>query len=198
MTADRTRMLNVPNTLTLLRILAVPFFLSFLAEGSYDTAFVVFVAAGVTDAVDGAIARLTDTRTDLGAHLDPLADKLLLVSSFITLGILGLVPIQLMILVIVRDAVILGGFLLSAAVVGQSMEMAPSVWGKLTTFLQILTVSLVLIDRTSWLSVPARAQVTVFLMTAILTVISGIGYVIDGIRWYNAVGPNGAAPPATQ
>ncbi|RMF25614.1 MAG: CDP-alcohol phosphatidyltransferase family protein, partial [Deltaproteobacteria bacterium] len=131
-------MLNIPNTITLMRLFAVPVFLSLLADGDYRLALIVFVIAGLTDAVDGAVARLTDTRTELGAHLDPLADKLLLVSAFITLGILGAVPVQLMIVVIVRDTVILGGFVLSAIVVGKSITVAPSVWGKLTTFFQIL------------------------------------------------------------
>jgi cardiolipin synthase len=68
--------LNIPNTITLLRIVAVPFFLSLLVEGSYRAALVVFLAAGISDGIDGAIARLTNARTELGAHLDPLADKL--------------------------------------------------------------------------------------------------------------------------
>ncbi len=107
-------MLNIPNSITLLRILAVPIFLSLLVDGSYAMALAVFVVSGISDAVDGAIARMTDTRTELGAHLDPLADKLLLVSSYVALGILGLVPTQLMITVILRDIVILGGYIFTA------------------------------------------------------------------------------------
>ena len=77
-------MLNIPNALTFLRILAVPLFLSLLADGRYQPALIVFALAGLTDALDGAVARLTDTRTELGSYLDPFADKLLLVSAFIT------------------------------------------------------------------------------------------------------------------
>jgi len=179
--------LNVPNTITLLRIFAVPVFLSLLADGDYQVAVIVFIVAGLTDAVDGAVARLTDSKTELGAHLDPLADKLLLVSAFITLGILGAVPVQLMITVIVRDTVILGGFVLSAIVVGQSIRVAPSVWGKLTTFAQIVTVSLVLVSLAEWLPVPPLLLSVLFLATAFLTFASGIDYVVYGVRWYQSI-----------
>ncbi len=170
-----------------MRLFAVPVFLSLLADGDYRLALIVFVIAGLTDAVDGAVARLTDTRTELGAHLDPLADKLLLVSAFITLGILGAVPVQLMIVVIVRDTVILGGFVLSAIVVGKSITVAPSVWGKLTTFFQILSVSLVLVARSRWFAIPHPTMPLVFVLTGLLTFASGVHYVVYGIRWYQAV-----------
>lgn len=185
-------MLNVPNSITLLRIFCVPVFLSVVSREDYRLALVIFVIAGITDSIDGAIARLTNTRTDLGAHLDPLADKLLLVSSYIALGILGAVPIQLMILVIVRDTVILGGFLLSGALVGRYMEMAPSAWGKLTTFLQLLTVTSVLLVRGLWVSVDASILTAVFLLTGVATVISGVDYVLQGARWYQE-----STPPAS-
>ncbi|RMD85439.1 MAG: hypothetical protein D6815_01880 [Candidatus Dadabacteria bacterium] len=182
----RTDLLNVPNTITLLRLFAVPVFLSLLAEGDYRLALLVFVAAGLTDAVDGAVARLTDSRTELGAHLDPLADKLLLVSAFITLGVLGAVPVQLMIIVLVRDAVILGGFILSAIVFGKPVRVAPSVWGKATTFFQIVSVSLVLVIRTGWYEVSEPLLSAVFLITGLLTFLSGAHYVIYGVRWYQS------------
>ena len=83
------------------------------------------------------IARMSNMRTELGAHLDPLADKLLVVSSFIALGIMGLVPRPLMIIVIMRDIVILGGYVTAAVVTASPMEMKPSLWGKATTFSQI-------------------------------------------------------------
>ena len=177
-------MLNIPNTLTLLRILAVPVFLSLLVDGTYGAALIIFFAAGVTDAVDGAIARLTDTRTELGAHLDPLADKLLLVSSFIALAVLEAIPLQLMITVIVRDTIILGGFITTAVVVGQSMEMAPSIWGKLTTFLQLLTVCTVLLGLAEVFVLPPAGRGMLFGATALASFVSGAGYMLEGIRWY--------------
>jgi cardiolipin synthase len=179
---------NLPNVLTLLRIVAVPIFLSLLVEGEHDAALVVFVAAGITDGIDGMLARMWHQRTELGAHMDPLADKLLVVSSFIALGIMGLVPRPLMIVVITRDVIILGGFLLTAAVVGKTMEMKPSVSGKLTTFTQLLTVSLVLLDLSKWADVPRLVLNFVFIATGIAGFISGGGYVLRGMRWYAASG----------
>jgi cardiolipin synthase len=178
--------LNLPNTLTLFRILLVPLFLSLLVQGNVRTALVVFVAAGLTDAIDGALARLMNSQTNLGAHLDPAADKLLLVSSFIALGFLGKVPLPLMIMVIMRDVVILGGFLLSAVLTGKTMAMRPSVWGKLTTFVQILTVALVLLAASEWVAVPVIVLSVAFVATGALSVVSGVGYVADGIRWYQS------------
>ncbi len=191
-------MLNLPNTLTLFRILLVPLFLSLLVQGSVRMALVVFVTAGFTDALDGALARLMNSQTNLGAHLDPVADKLLLVSAFIALGILGEVPLPLMIMVIMRDVVILGGFLLSAVMTGKSMAMHPSLWGKLTTFVQILTVTLVLLAASRWVAVPTVVLSGVFLATGALSVISGVGYVAEGIRWYQTApwtSQAGVSPP---
>jgi cardiolipin synthase len=179
-------LLNLPNTLTLFRILLVPLFLSLLVQGNVRTALVVFIAAGLTDAIDGALARLMNSQTNLGAHLDPMADKLLLVSSFIALGFLGKVPLPLMIMVIMRDVVILGGFLLSAVLTGKSMAMHPSLWGKLTTFVQILTVALVLLAASEWVAVPVAVLSSAFVATGALSVVSGVGYVADGIRWYQS------------
>jgi cardiolipin synthase len=186
--------LNIPNTITLLRIVAVPCFLSLLVDESYRAALAVFLAAGISDGIDGAVARLTDARTELGAHLDPLADKLLLVSAFVTLAILGLVPVQLMIIVIVRDIVILGGYVTNAVVTGRPMEMRPSVWGKATTFLQILTVVLVLIRAAGLIAIGPIVLPAVFVLTAAACFVSGTGYVIDGLRWYNAVTQESTKP----
>jgi len=180
--------LNVPNLLTLLRILSVPVYLSLLVDGSYRTALLVFAVAGLTDALDGAIARLTDSRTELGAHLDPLADKLLLVSSFIALSILGLMPVQLMIIVIVRDVVILGGVILTSVVLGGTPGMSPSVSGKVTTFLQLLTVALVLIDVAEVLEIDEVLLWVVYAATAVACFVSGAGYVVAGSRIYQSAG----------
>jgi cardiolipin synthase (CMP-forming) len=188
MSSDNTQLINIPNVLTLARILAVPLFLSLLVEGENDAALTVFIAAGLTDAIDGMIARMWRMKTQLGAHMDPLADKLLVVSSFIALGIMGLVPRPLMIVVIMRDVIILGGFLLTAALVGKSMEMAPSLWGKATTFTQLLSVTLVLIDLAQWFDVPTTVLQVVFVATGITSFVSGTGYVIRGMRWFAASG----------
>lgn len=179
---------NIPNILTLLRILAVPLFLSLLVEGENNLALIVFLAAGLTDAIDGMIARMWNLRTELGAHMDPLADKLLVVSSFIALGIMGAVPRPLMIVVILRDVIILGGFLLTAALTGKSMEMNPSMAGKLTTFTQLLSVTCVLVDLAQWFDVPTGALNGIFVATAVASVVSGGGYVLRGMKWFSTSG----------
>jgi cardiolipin synthase len=177
-------LLNVPNTLTLLRILAVPLFLSLLVEGKHQAALIVFIAAGVTDGIDGLIARMYDLRTEIGAHLDPLADKLLVVSAFIALTIQGAMPRPLMIVVLTRDVVILGGYLMTAAVVGKPMEMAPSIAGKLTTFTQLLSITLVLFGLADWWQVAPTALNALFVTTAAASFVSGSGYVLRGLQYY--------------
>jgi phosphatidylglycerophosphate synthase len=101
---------------------------------------------------------------------------------------MGLVPRPLMIVVITRDVVILGGFLLTAALVGKSMEMAPSIWGKLTTFTQLLSVTLALVDLAQWIDVPSVVLNTVYIATGVTSIVSGAGYVLRGMAWYAASG----------
>src|SRR5437879_13047400 len=104
--------MNLPNALTVLRILLIPFFIGFLTYGHYLWALWTILVAGITDILDGVIARMANQRTKLGAYLDPLADKLLLTSAFVTLAILHLVPIWVAIVVLSRDLIIVAGTLL--------------------------------------------------------------------------------------
>src|SRR5262249_11681629 len=128
---------NIPNFLTLLRLAAIPLFLILLEDFRFTEALAVFVAAGVTDGLDGAIARMTRTKTTLGAYLDPAADKMLLVSAFIALGFMHEVPRWLVVLVIMRDAGIVLGYFLLFTLAQQPMEVRPSVSGKASTVLQL-------------------------------------------------------------
>ena len=102
--------MNLPNILTLIRILLIPLFIIFLISKSFQGALIIFVIAGITDALDGFIARIWHQHTDLGSYLDPIADKLLLASAFITLAILGIVPYWLTVIVMSRDILIATGF----------------------------------------------------------------------------------------
>src|SRR2546422_2678730 len=104
--------MNLPNALTVLRILLIPFFIGFLTYGHYLWALWTILIAGVTDILAGVIARMANQRTKLGAYLGPLADKLLLASSFVTLSILHLVPGWVAIVVVSRDLIIVAGTLL--------------------------------------------------------------------------------------
>ena len=104
----------------------------------------MFVAGGITDSLDGAIARLTDSKTEFGAILDPLADKLLLLSSFCVLAFMDRVPSWLTVLVIIRDVILMGGYFTLFVVSGERMAVRPSVIGKATTFFQLASVTVVL------------------------------------------------------
>lgn len=136
---------HIPNLITCLRFLLVgPFLLALLNE-NYLLAFILFLLAGITDALDGLLARLFNWTSRFGAIADPLADKLLLMSSFITLYLLGFIPIWLMLVIVGRDIWILIGVLSYRCLVGR-IEVAPSSISKVNTFFQILLVPLLLIN----------------------------------------------------
>ena len=101
--------MNIPNSLTILRILLIPCYIGLLIYGRFDQALIVLLVAGLTDALDGAIARMKNQHTRLGAVLDPLADKLLLTSGFITLSLIHLIPLWVTILVVSRDVILMLG-----------------------------------------------------------------------------------------
>lgn len=189
-TAERAEVLsssilNLPNLLTLLRIGAIPLFLILLTDQRYTEALVVFVVAGVTDSLDGAIARLTNSHTTLGAYIDPLADKLLLVSSFIILAFLGFVPRWLAILVVSRDVIILVGFAVLYFITGHSITVRPTLIGKVSTFFQLLTVTLTLIalHNPAW-RFPLLWHASLILAGGTVT-LSGGQYLSRALWWLN-------------
>ena len=177
--------LNLPNFITLLRIGAIPIFLIFLTDARYTDALIVFILAGVTDSLDGALARLTNSHTALGAFIDPLADKLLLVSSFLILAFLGHIPRWLAILVISRDVIILIGFAVLYFITGHSIAVRPTLVGKVCTFFQLLTVTLTLVrlHNAAW-QFPLLWQVTLVLAGCAVTV-SSFQYLSRALWWLN-------------
>jgi cardiolipin synthase len=185
-------MLTLPNFLTLLRIIAVPAFLILLAGHRYGAATILFVLAGITDAVDGVIARLTDSKSDLGAALDPLADKLLLVSSFVMFTWLGVVPPWLMILVLTRDVVILGGYL-AIYFMSTPMQVDPSLIGKVNTCMEMITILFALGTVARPDIAMALPNLVVWYVTAATIAVSGVHYVYAGLLWYQR---QSSAPPA--
>src|SRR3970040_334956 len=126
-------MLNLPNFLTLIRILTISFFLLYLSYHRYGEAFVVFVIGGVTDFLDGLAARLMKQQTSLGAFLDPIADKLLVTTSFLALGASGGIPMWLTVVVVSRDALILVGYGIIRFLVEERIKFRPSLIGKCST-----------------------------------------------------------------
>jgi cardiolipin synthase len=188
-------MLNLPNFLTLVRILTIPVFLILLMSGRPGAALVLFIFGGVTDALDGAIARLTDSKTELGAVLDPLADKLLLLSSFCVLALLGAVPNWLTVLVIIRDVILLAGYFTLFVVSGERIAVRPSVIGKATTFFQLASVTVVLIGFVWPGAAPAGVRTTLFLLAGTTTTVSGLHYMVRGLSWLQQRGTPAAPGP---
>ncbi len=136
-------MYNLPNLITLSRILMIPFFVNFLVYKYYGYAFAIFLLAGISDGLDGFIARSSKQKTKLGTFLDPMADKLLLTTSFITLTIIHLIPVWITIIVISRDVIIIIGALM-LILFQDELNVSPSFTGKATTLFQILYIVLLL------------------------------------------------------
>lgn len=174
--------MNLPNLITLGRLLCVPLAVWLVLANQLAAAFWLFVAAGLSDAIDGFIAKRFDQRSRLGALLDPLADKALLVSMYVTLGIDGDLPNWLVILVVFRDVLIIGGFLLVSAL-AQSMRWEPLAVSKLNTALQIGLIALVLARLGLGMTDFGIAKGLVYAVAA-TTVISGGGYLV---RWARAL-----------
>jgi len=171
---------NFPNLLSFARLLSVPLIMWLVLDGQMTLAFWLFVAAGVTDAIDGFIAKHFNAKTDLGSFLDPLADKALLVGIYLTLGWLGHIPIWLVILVAFRDLTIVGGALLEQTLT-QSFKSQPMMVSKINTTLQIALAALVLARLGLGFHDWGITGVLVFAV-AITTVLSGLTYLIEWTR----------------
>lgn len=132
--------MTIPNFISIIRLALVPFIVWTLLEGRFTQSFVLFVIVGVSDGVDGFIARNFNQRTELGAYLDPLADKVLLIAMFIVLGYLEIIPVWLAIAVVTRDIMIASGVLVAFAI-GNPVEMKPLFVSKANTAVQIVLVA---------------------------------------------------------
>ncbi|MSP67467.1 MAG: CDP-alcohol phosphatidyltransferase family protein [Alphaproteobacteria bacterium] len=172
--------MNLPNLLSLARLLSVPVLVWLIMVGQMQAAFWLFVAASATDAIDGFIARRFGSRTVVGAYLDPLADKALLTAVYISLGHEGWISLWLVILVVFRDIVIVGGVLLYQ-LLAQSIELQPMRISKINTAAQISLVTVVLASL--GLSLPDVGLVPILEpVTAATTVVSGVWYLVDWTR----------------
>jgi cardiolipin synthase len=167
------------------RILLVPIVVWAIASGAMWVAFLLFLAAGVSDAIDGFLAKRFQMTTMLGAYLDPLADKALIVSIYLTLGINGFIPRWLVILVVSRDILIVGGIMLSW-VVGSPLKIRPLLVSKLNTVAQILFACVVLGSLGFNLQVDMLTLVLMGLVTA-LTLLSVAAYLAEWGRHMNSI-----------
>jgi cardiolipin synthase len=170
--------INVPNTVTLLRILLTPLFAICLIKHLLSLALLVFAMAAVSDSLDGLIARLFRQKTSLGAYLDPAADKLLLATAFVTLAIQELIPSWLAVIVITRDVLIVFGIALFI-ITRREFRPEPSILSKTTTVAQLASVLAVLVGYQS----PRIAQVQgpLFWLAAGITIVSGFQYIYRGL-----------------
>ena len=171
--------INVPNLLTIVRILLTPLFVIVLLKDLFGPALLIFSLAGVSDALDGFIARYFNQRTTLGAYLDPIADKLLLVSAFVSLAILKIVPGWLTVIVISRDVLIVMGIAIFT-ITEKPYKIKPSIISKITTVAQITTIILALVNI--GFAGYATLMGALFWVTAGLTTISGLHYIYFGMN----------------
>lgn len=167
-------MANIPNFITLGRVILVPIVFWLMLTGELKVAFVLFVIAGVSDGVDGYLAKRFGWTTELGAYLDPLADKLLLVCIYIALGVAGHLPLWLVIAVVSRDVLIVLGVMLSW-LLANPVHIHPLVVSKLNTVMQIVLAAVVMADQGFGLGLDVVRQVLVW-TTALLTLASLAAY----------------------
>jgi cardiolipin synthase len=174
-TTRLNRFRTAPNLLTLLRICLVPFSAAAILEGHYALSLGLFVTAGLTDALDGTLARVLKQRTMLGQYLDPVADKLLLSTLFLVLTHQKLIPIRVTALVFGRDVGILVVAAILYAAVGRR-EFGPSIFGKANTLVQVSAVMAVLLHQITPAGWILAVRTVSLDATMVLTVVSGLHY----------------------
>lgn len=165
---------HLPNTITIARIALAPVLILLLKNEKYVAALMIFIIAGLSDALDGYIAKQYNLVSRLGAILDPLADKILLVSAYIMLSILGPVPFWLVLSVVFRDLLIVSGYLIYTSLIG-AVQMRPSYLSKLNTFMQILLIVAILTQLAFAVFYPVFTDVLIFAVL-FTTVASGLHY----------------------
>ena len=176
---------TAPNLLTLLRICLAPFLVAAILESRFALSFGLFLVAGLTDALDGALARVLKQRSQLGEYLDPVADKLLLSTLFVVLTHMGLIPARVTVLVFGRDVGILVVSAILYAAVGRR-EFIPSLLGKANTLLQVSAVAAVLLYQLNTAAWVAEVRMLTLDGTMALTVISGLHYAWTASRRVDA------------
>ncbi len=170
--------INLPNTLTLTRIVLIPLFVTSVIYGRYDYALFLFLVAALTDMFDGLIARLKNQKTQLGTFLDPLADKFLLVTTFILFAIYHKVPVWLTITIISRDVIVVTGWII-IYLVYHTAKVEPSGLGKAAIALQLILICYILLG----LNIRQLPDIRTYLLwaTALFTILSGLHYIYKGL-----------------
>ena len=174
--ANFKQVFYAPNQITLLRLIFIPFVILAILYAHYQVAFALVLVAGISDGIDGLLARWLKQQTTLGTYLDPIADKLLLSSAFLTLGLAGQIPLWLVILVLSRDVLMLATALVMILTTSLK-SFPPSVYGKANTLAQVATVLLTLLVLIQPQELLRWLQQAGIYATATLTVVSGLHYV---------------------
>lgn len=188
--------MNIPNVITVFRIFLVPVVVWLIIDGDMQLAFIGFVLAGVSDALDGFLAKRYGWQTELGAYLDPVADKVLLVSIYVVLGLFGHLPVWLVIAVVTRDILIIGAFLLSW-LLGRSVGVKPLFISKANTVGQIVLAALIMGDIGFALGLADLTGILVWI-TGILTVLSAAAYLVNWLRDMASYEPGPPPRPRVQ
>jgi cardiolipin synthase (CMP-forming) len=191
-----SQLLTAPNQLTLLRMMFLPFIVIKLVEGHYPLALILFVLAGMSDGLDGLLARTLKQQTILGQYLDPIADKLLLSTMFMVLSILHKIPWKFTVVVFSRDISILLASAVLYAIAGLR-DFRPSIFGKANTFAQVAAVFFVLlfeINRSRWIAI---ARLSFLRATFTFTILSGMHYALVVGQRLRAAHQVSTAPSAT-
>lgn len=191
-----SQLLSAPNQLTLLRMAFLPFIVIKIVEGHYAGALILFILAGVSDGLDGLLARTLHQQTMLGQYLDPIADKLLLSTVFLVLSIVHRIPWKFTVLVFSRDVSILCVGAVLYAIAGLR-DFRPSIFGKANTLAQLLAVFFVLLLQIKSLRWIGIARLTFLRATFAFTIISGVHYVfVVGQRLRPQLNPPSSASVA--
>lgn len=178
--------MTIPNLITIMRFFLVPAVIYALLVGATGWALAGFVIAGISDGVDGFIARHFNQRSRLGAYLDPAADKLLLVSVFVVLGLMGELPLWLVVATVSRDALIIGAVLM-ANLMGNPVEMRPLFVSKANTAVQIVLAAVVLAELAFAMTF-GDLRFWLIVLSALLTLASAAAYLVGWMRHMNAHG----------
>jgi cardiolipin synthase len=176
--------MTVPNLITTIRIILTPVFVIYLIQDEFFSALIVFILCGISDGVDGFVARVFNQKSRLGTYMDPLADKIVLATGFVVLAVRGLLPSWLAVTVLARDVLILLGVLVMA-LNRVELKIRPSIISKITTCLQFLTVIAVL--SRNRLPFPPWSHLCLFYTTGLFTISSGLHYMH---YWFRFMGEN--------
>lgn len=174
---------TIPNVFTFARIVIIPFFATSLLYKKYNYALILFVIAAITDLLDGFLARLTNQKTKLGAFLDPLADKFLLLTSFILFAVYGWLPNWITIIVICRDFIVVVGWYMLVVLINER-KVEPSIFGKIANALQAILIAYILLSINFEIGTPVIKD-SLLLLAAFFTVFSGIQYVYRGYKLFH-------------